>query len=161
MMKNENKEELDIETRQIYSEVYEILNILGDSFVYKLPKSLYEILKEKRDTNYQPKYNNKISLNEQNIKKETFSILALLHLNYWCENENERQELNKIFIENENKYQEEIREKYNPDEIFKNKKQRIIPSQENENKEKNLIVYRKSLLTRVLNKIKSIFQSKH
>ncbi len=151
MVYNYNEEELNITTKRIYSEIYEILNVLGDSFISKLPKNLYNILKEKRDINYAPKYNKEKSLSEQNINKNTITILALLHLNYWCENEKEQQDLNKLFIQNENIFQEEIRQKYNPDKIFENRKLK-------ENVNKDMVVYKQSIIIRILNKIKKIFK---
>ena len=46
----------------------------------------------------------------------------MLNLNYWCETEEEKQELIKHYTENERKYQEELRKKYNTDNIFQKKK---------------------------------------
>ena len=49
-------------------------------------------------------------------------LLAILNLNYWCDSEEEKQELLKIFSKNtEIKIQEQkiLEEKYNPDNIFK------------------------------------------
>lgn len=106
-------------TKEIYSEVYQVLNFLGNEYIDKLPKSLFNMLEKKRDINYEPKYTEDIPLNKQNIKKETISIIALLHLNYWCENENEKFELKQIFKNNEDMYENELRKKYNPDNIFK------------------------------------------
>lgn len=139
-------------TKEIYSEVYQVLNLLGNDYIDKLPKSLFNMLEEKRDINYEPKYAEDIPLNKQNIKKETISIIALLHLNYWCENEKEKLELKQIFKNNEEIYENELRKKYNPDNIFKRYKQ--------ENTIKNevsLIEYKESIFKRFINKIKNIF----
>ena len=43
----------------------------------------------------------------------------MFHLNYWCNSQEEKEELKELFKENEIKYQAEVREKYNPDNIFK------------------------------------------
>lgn len=111
---------MNIKTKEIYSEVYQVLNLLGNEYIDKLPTSLINMLKEKREINYNPQYTDDIPLNEQNIKKETISIIVLLYLNYWCKDDNEISEVKNILKENENKYQEELREKYNPDNIFSN-----------------------------------------
>ena len=128
-------------TKEIYSEVYQVLNFLGNEYIDKLPKSLVNMLEKKRDINYEPKYTEDIPLNKQNIKKETISIIALLHLNYWCENENEKFELKQIFKNNEDMYENELRKKYNPDNIFK----------------KHVQEYKESIFKRLINKIKSLF----
>lgn len=111
---------MNIKTKEIYSEVYQILNLLGNDYIDKLPNSLINMLREKREINYNPEYTDDMPLNEQNIKKETMSIIALLYLNYWCEDENEKLEVKQILKSNEDKYQVELREKYNPDNIFFN-----------------------------------------
>ena len=117
---------MNIKTKEIYSEVYQILNLLGNDYIDKLPTSLINMLREKREVNYNPEYTDDIPLNEQNIKKETMSIIALLYLNYWCEDENEKLEVKQILKSNEDNYQLELREKYNPDNIFKVKVKKNI-----------------------------------
>ena len=143
---------MNIKTKEIYSEVYQVLKLLGNEYIDKLPKSLFNMLREKRNINYEPKYTEDLPLNKQNIKKETLSIIALLHLNYWCENENEKNELKQIFKNNEDNYQNELREKYNPDNIFKKHIQENIVKNE-----VSLVEYKESIFKRLINKIKSIF----
>ena len=110
---------MNIKTKEIYSEVYQVLNLLGNEYINKLPNSLLNMLKEKRNTNYNPQYIEDIPLNKQNIRKETLAIIALLHLNYWCDNEKEKLELKQILKNHEDKYQQELRNKYNSEDIFK------------------------------------------
>lgn len=45
----------------------------------------------------------------------------MLNLQYWCKDENEKERLKSVYAENKRKYQDELREKYNPDNLFKNK----------------------------------------
>lgn len=144
---------MNVETKEIYSEVYQVLNLLGNEYINRLPNSLFNMLKEKRDINYNPNYTDDIPLNKQNIKKETISIIALLHLNYWCENESEKSEIKQILKRNEDKFQKESRNKYNPDNIFKksNEEQKI---QENK---VSMIEYKESKFRKIMNKIKNIF----
>lgn len=143
---------MNIETKEIYSELYQVLMLLGNEYIDKLPKSLFNMIEEKRNMHYNPQYTENIPLNKQNIKKETISILALLHLNYWCENEKEKYELNQILKNNEIMHQDELRKKYNGDNIFKKH------GQENMIKnEVNLVEYKESIFKRFINKIKNIF----
>lgn len=143
---------MNIKTKEIYSEVYQVLNLLGNEYIDKLPKSLLNMLKEKRDINYNPQYIEDIPLNKQNIKKETLAILALLHLNYWCENEKEKLELKQVLKNNEDMYQQDIRNKYNPENMFiKNKREKIVENQV------SLIEYKEPLFKKIISKIKSIF----
>lgn len=57
--------------------------------------------------------------------EETLALIAMLNLQYWCKDENEKERLKSVYAENERKYQDELREKYNPDNLFKNK-QRVV-----------------------------------
>ena len=143
---------MNIKTKEIYSEVYQVLNLLGNEYIDRLPKSLFNMLEEKRNINYEPKYTEDLPLNKQNIKKETLSIIALLHLNYWCENVNEKNELSQMFKNNEDKYQDELRKKYDPDNIFKKHIQENIIKNE-----VSLVEYKESIFKRLINKIKSLF----
>lgn len=143
---------MNIKTKEIYSEVYQVLNLLGNEYIDKLPKSLFNMLEEKRDINYEPKYTEDIPLNKQNIKNETLSIIALLHLNYWCENVNEKNELNQMLKNNEDRYQDELRKKYDSDNIFKKRVQENIIK-----KEVALVEYKEPIFRKLINKIKNIF----
>ncbi len=143
---------MNIKTKEIYSEVYQVLNLLGNEYINKLPNSLLNMLKEKRNINYNPQYIEDIPLNKQNIRKETLAIIALLHLNYWCDNEKEKLELKQILKNNEDRYQQELRNKYNPEDIFKkNKQENIVENQV------SMIEYKEPLFKRFISKIKSIF----
>ena len=143
---------MNIKTKEIYSEVYQVLNLLGNEYINKLPNSLLNMLKEKRNINYNPQYIEDIPLNKQNIRKETLAIIALLHLNYWCDNEKEKLELKQILKNNEDRYQQELRNKYNPEDLFKkNKQENIVENQV------SMIEYKEPLFKRFISKIKSIF----
>lgn len=151
---------MNIKTKEIYSEVYQVLNLLGNDYIDKLPTSLINMLREKREVNYNPEYTDDIPLNEQNIKKETMSIIALLYLNYWCEDENEKLEVKQILKSNEDNYQLELRERYNPDNIFKNYKQKSKKVEANIDDETSMIPYKKSIFRKIINKLKSAFHIK-
>ena len=60
---------MNINTKETYSEVYEILNLLGNDYITKLPKSLYAMIQEKRDINYNPKYDLTIPLINKMLEK--------------------------------------------------------------------------------------------
>ena len=99
-----------------------------------------------------------ISLTEQGISKEALSMIALIHLNYWCENEQEKAELIKIFKSNDYKNEEEKRLKYSPDNIFKNKKEVVHKEEESQNMQ--MVEYKENVFKRIINYIKSIFVKK-
>ena len=117
---------MDVKTQETYSEVYSVLNMLGDKYIKRLPTSLFNMIVEEKKQDYNPVYDSKKNLEEQNIKRESISMIALFHLNYWCDSEEEKKQLNALFKSNYDKKQTELREKYNPDNIFNNKEQQVI-----------------------------------
>lgn len=147
---------MDDKEKQIYSEVYSILNLLGKSYIDRLPNKLYEMIKEQRDINYTPSYNLDLKFDKQNIKRETLSMIALFHLNYWCDNQEEKDKLQKLFNKNEQKYQTYIKENYDVNNAFK---RRNLENEENIQKsDSNITVYKESIFKILINKFKSIFK---
>ena len=80
-------------------------------------------------------------------------MIGLLHLNYWCETEEQKQELRNIFYENEKKHQEKLRERYNPDKIFERKEENL--------EEKHMVEYKESFYIKIINFIKKLFKKKN
>ena len=146
---------MNVQTQEIYSEVYSILNLLGESYIKKLPVSLFNMIKEEKRQDYIPKYDAEINLEQQSIKRETLSMIALFHLNYWCNSDEEKNELKTLFKTNEEKHQAEIREKYNPDNLFK--KHSLQQEENTITNEVAMVEYKEPLFKRIINKIKKIF----
>lgn len=147
---------MDTKTKEIYSEVYGILNMLGKNYIEKLPSNLYKMIKQEKINEYNPQYDSSIALEQQNIKKESLSMIALFHLNYWCDSQDEKNKLKELFENNEIKYQTELREKYNPDNLFKNRQKSV----QNDYAKKNtmaMVEYKESIFRKIINKIKGIF----
>ena len=113
---------LSINTRQAYTEIDNFIELLDEYNRNKIPKKLREFFKKEKDNNYTKIIDSNIPIQEQNLKEETLALIAMLNLQYWCEDEEEKQRLKKVYSENERKYQDVLREKYNPDNLFKNKK---------------------------------------
>ena len=103
-----------------YAEVDKILSFMQISYIEKVPKKLRELFKNEKLKDYDPNIDKNIPLNEQNLERKTYAILAMLNLHYWC-NDEEKQELLKAYSNNDKKREEELREKYNPDNIFTNR----------------------------------------
>ena len=112
--------ETDIQTKQTYSEIDEFLELLDEKTRNEVPTKLREFFKKEKDNNYHKGIDPNISIKEQNLKKETLALIALLNLQYWCKDEKKKERLKQVYSSNENRHQEELREKYNPDNIFKN-----------------------------------------
>lgn len=139
-----------------YSEVYEILNLLEDEYKERVPKKVIEFFEEEMDKEYSPIIDVNIPLDKQNLKRETMVLLAILNLNYWCDSEEEKQEILNGFAENEKLKQlaeKELAEKYNPDNLFKKRENFETTT------EVSMIEYKEpNFIKKLLNKIKSFFK---
>ena len=90
---------------------------LGCRYAY-LSKSRIEFWQKNKSATYKPSLDHSKSINEMNLKKKTKSIITMIYLNYLCDDE-ERDNMNLILKDNEEKYQQELREKYNSKIKFK------------------------------------------
>lgn len=82
-------------------------------------------------------------------------MIAVLDLNYWCESEEEKIKLKNQFNKNELKYQKQLKEKYNVENLFKSRqKEEKIDNVQNLPIE---IKKDKGIFARVLKRIKDIF----
>lgn len=137
-----------------YAEVDEILALMENKYIEKIPRKMREMFKDERTLEYKPEIKVDIPLDKQNLQRKTFAILAMLNLNYWCEDEEEKQKLLQVYTENDKIREEELRKKYNPDNIFKNKQ---IQVQKEENT--SLIEIREeNFIKRIIRKIMKFFK---
>lgn len=145
-----------LDTMMAYSEVYEILNLLNKEYKEKLPDELRAFFEEERLKDYKPEIDVNTSLIDQNLKRETIVLLAILNLNYWCDTPEEKQEILNEFSNNEKEIQE-LLVKYGPDNLFKKEteeKQELVHTEE-----LSVVEYKKqSFMQRLLDKIVRLFK---
>lgn len=147
---------VSINTRKAYSEIDEFLGLLSDEQRNKIPKTLREFFKEEKDQEYKKGINPNIAIKNQGLKEETLGIIALLNLQYWCEDENEKQRLKEVYAKNEQVYQEMLQVAFNPDDIFKKKQRDEVQVQE---EKQSIVEYKtESLINKIINKIKQLFR---
>lgn len=152
MIKGENMNETQI---RVYTEVFCILDCFPEWYTQKLPKQLVELIKSSVDSKYLIKNNENFDM--QNISKETKTMLAVLRYNYWS-TEEEKKQIEKKLIENENKYFKEQREKYNLDDIFKKKNTNEIIKETIEQNNLPIAIEKKKLFEKIIEFIKKFFK---
>ena len=140
-----------------YSEVDKILSFMEIRYVEKVPKKMREMFKNEKLQDYEPNIDKNIPLEEQQLERKTLAILAMLNLNYWCENEEEKEELIRAYSINDKNRNEELREKYNPDNIFKNKNKEREVEQITEEITAIAEYKKENFIKKLLNKIKRLF----
>lgn len=106
------------------------------------------------DKKYKPDINPNIPLKEQNLCKKTYTILAMLNINYWCEGQEKKNELIQLYKNNDKLKEQEALKKYDPDNIFKSQKQ----TEETTNQITSMVEYKESIFTKIINLFKKFIK---
>ncbi len=133
-----------------------ILEYTSEELKNKIPQIFLDFLKNIQSQTYKFEYDKTKKLNEQNLKSQTRGLIALVYQDYIC-NESEKSEYlrkaKKITIQKE----EDKRNLYNPDDIFKNRN-RIIPEKTQTFEEIRMtLVQEEKWYQKILNLIKNLF----
>ena len=115
-----------------YTEILEIIKYFPKEEYAKIPKEKIEFYKKNMDTNYNFTINPEIDLSKQNISKEANAIMVNLFKEYFA-TEEQKTKINEILELNQIKSEKEKREKYNPEDIFKNKESKVSKEKTLEN----------------------------
>lgn len=150
---------VSVEYSKAMVEILDILDNSEDEIKNKIPKKLLDFWEKNKSLTYKPKLDHSKPLNEMELMDKTKSIIAMIYVNYLC-TDSEKGQIKEIIQENEQKYQEELRKKYNPDDIFKNKKieENIQDKNDNYNTNNSMTKYKQSLFQKLVNKFKHIFK---
>lgn len=142
-----------------YTEVLEILKYLPSEEYERIPKEKIDFYRNNKDNSYNCTFDSTKSLNEQKISREARAIIVSIFRDFFC-TPTQREKLQKILLNNEQKYQEELRKKYNPDNIFRKKKETTQIEENIVKHETAMIEYKKSIFKKIIDKIKRIFHKK-
>jgi uncharacterized membrane protein YgaE (UPF0421/DUF939 family) len=129
----------------------EILNILKNiepEYVYVLPIELIEYLNNNSLKDESRNYSGFNENGDIEVSDEAEEILTFMYLNYWAE-ENEKKELLEKLTNNE----KELEEKYDIQKVF-NKRNETKTYKE----ELQLVQVKDNLFTRILNKLKKLLR---
>lgn len=141
-----------------YREVIEILKYTKREDVNKIPKYRILLWKTNMKKDYDFKVDTKKTLEEQNLSQEAKAIIANIFKNYWANDYQKQRIIEKEKYDLEQMEKEKY-EKYNPNDIFKNKKHNITEEINNVD-EVSLVEYKESIFTKFINAIKNIFRNK-
>lgn len=139
-----------------FSEVEQIIALMPEGLQKKIPEKFKNILSTWKDKNYVPYIQEPFE--ECNIMEETKIILAVIYRDFLC-SEKEKEEIKLRDSQQLQEYEKELREKYNPDDIFKNKKNNQIKIEETQSEETAMVEYKeKNFLQKLFDKIKHLFK---
>lgn len=104
---------IDKEYNIACSETLAILNNINKSDVIKIPNSFINFLKSKASSNYEPKFDFTVPLNQLSINQKTKELLGFIYITWWCSND--EKEKYKLLI-NDNKLNKQ--QLYNSVDLF-------------------------------------------
>lgn len=140
-----------IEISNAANEVLSICEYINPKFVAKIPTDFMIKLKElATNSNNCIKIDINKKLSEQEISETGKALITLIYYSYLA-TEEEKQQLQESWNKNDSIYAEYIKQKYDPNNIFK--KQENV---KNDNKE--IIEYKKNFITRILEKLRNKFK---
>ena len=132
-------------------EVLNILNHMSKEDLLKVSCKFIDFLRTNASRDYIPNLDYSKNLKDMNLKEETRALLSIMYKKYWC-SEEEKQVLQKRSFINEQKHQRELRERYNPDDIFK------VNNKENSTQKNGYVEQTNISDDNILGKIKSLFK---
>ena len=111
-----------------YAEVDYIIGHMNEKYRQKVPEKILNFFHDYKDPNHEVKVNPYVPLQKQGLKRYTLEILALFHLKYWCENEERKKELYGLMLENQERLENQMREKYSVEKLFDNANATVVNS---------------------------------
>lgn len=111
---------IDSTYAKAYKEVLEIIRYFPPKEYAKIPEERIEFYQKNMDKDYNFIINPEIDLSEQNISPEANAIIVNLFSEYFA-TEEQKVKIKEILNINQKREEQEKREKYNPDNIFKNR----------------------------------------
>ena len=154
------------EYKEAFSEVNEIIKLMPDELVNKIPNEFRRMIEEESAKEYTP--NIQEPLEQQALKDETIIVLGLIYRDFLCSpdekirlQEKDARELQKI-QELQEAIEEEMRIKFNPDIVFKRENQSVIEEiQPNEENTSMIVMQEDNWYKKIYNIIKSVFKRRH
>ena len=136
----------DVDSRMC-TDISIIISMMPSQMQYKISQKLKDFIENNKAENYSSNINPTVPLKDQSLEKETKAMLGIIYRDYLCSEEQRRKLIENEKIEIE-EYERELREKYNPDNLFKNKHKEINKEIEKEN-ETAIVQYHESILTKI------------
>jgi len=143
---------VSVEYREAIVEILDILDNSDEEIYEKIPSELIEFWKKNKSDTYKPKLDHSKPLNQMELKEKTKAIIGMIYLNYLCDTK-EKEEIRKIIMDNEKEYQSKLREKYNPENIFREK-----DFNKSEDENKKLIKYEETIIGKIKRLIMKIIK---
>lgn len=141
---------------EVYMDISIIISMMPNEMRNKISKGFINFVESNKSNNYVSNINPQIPLKEQKIRKETKEMLGIIYRDYLCDDEervNLLEKEKKELLELEN----QRREKYDPDNIFKKNDIKENINEDIITNEVAMVKYqeKESIIKKIINKIKS------
>ena len=143
---------LSAEYSKSISEVLDILKHTNKDDVDKISPQFMKFLIENANEEYIPKLDHTKRIKDMGLNDKTIGILSIINTKFWC-TPTQRELFNDKLKQNEKIYQENLRKKYNPDDLFKNKKAKV----ETIENSVAMVEYKELIFTKIKNWFKRKF----
>ncbi len=130
-------------------EIAEVLKFIKEEDLKKIPKKLIDFFNEVSKKDYIMHIDFEEDIKKWHITNKTKQILAMLYLNYWC-NEQEKEEYIKVLQKNEENYNKMLNEKYSIDNVLETRKVKYENNLPVEIKKEKLYVRLLKLIKKIL-----------
>ena len=131
---------------RVANEMLKIIDLLSPEKQSEIPDDFKDIFKKYKDDSVSINVNSINDVNNDKLDPQTKNYLAFMFLKSLADDD-EREELKQVLKENEEYIQKVAKEKYNPDDVFKDNVETQIQTIESEN-----------WWNKILNKIRSLFK---
>ncbi len=146
------------EYREAFSEVAQIIDLMPSNLSNRIPLGFKQIIEAEKSKTYMPNITEPIE--ECELMVETTVILAVIYRDFLCSKE-ERATLIERDSNDLAKFEEELREKYNPDNIFKNRNTAQYSNEEYQTGQTAIVEYKeKNFLQKLFDRIRHFFKRK-
>lgn len=139
-----------------YKEVLVVLNNLVQEDYQKIPKEYIKFLEDNCTKNYVFEYDLSKPFNEQVLLEDSKYILFGFFQNFGA-TDKQKEKIESFKSNYYNKFEEEKRDKYNPNDLFKSRENKTYREQNEEN-EMYMITYKESFVKKIINKIRRVFK---
>ena len=139
-------------------EVETILGTLDNTYKNKIPKEIWEYIKQHKDNDYIFYYDKEKLLMNQTLNIDTVAILTYINMEYLL-NKKQKQDIKQLLRKDEAILEKKKREMYNPDNLFKQNRPKIQEQCNSTTNEIAIVEYKESYFTKIRNWFKQIFKS--
>lgn len=112
-----------------FAEIHELFKYADEEFLDKIPNKFKNFISEHRDLNHVFKFDVNKPLQEQELTEAAKEIISIIYFNCFCTKE-EREKILEEEKLRKAEQEEVLRNKYNPDNIFKKVNEDIVEHKE-------------------------------